>query len=277
MSNVDLKNISESLIQPFFEAGKEAKQIVKRGVKITIKSDNSPVTDGDIAVNKILCKNIKNLTPDIPIISEETVNLEIKNKNKTFWLVDPIDGTKEYINKKDEYTLNAALIIDAQPALGFIYAPKKNRMFFSYGKGYSFELSNGVRKKLNCEKKTEKGKIYAVTYSSNPSKDILDILKKNNVLSFTKMSSSYKFCVIAAGEADIYTCEARAYEWDIAAGHAIIKHSGGIITTSSGKEILYGKEKYKNPSLLVKRSINLEIWRKKKIHLNLIIKRKPHF
>ena len=84
-------------------------------------------------------------------------------------------------------------------------------------------------------------------------------LKKNNVLSFTKMSSSYKFCVIAAGEADIYTCEPRAYEWDIAAGHAIIKHSGGIITTSSGKEILYGKERYKNPSLLVKRSINLEI------------------
>ena len=259
MNSCNLKNITESLLSSFFKAGMEAKKRARRGIKITIKPDNSPVTDGDIAVDIILRKSIKKLTPNIPIISEETVNFNIKNKYKTFWLIDPIDGTKDYINKKDEYTLNASLIIDKKPSLGIIYAPEKDRMFFSYGNGKAYEIKNGKRKTLNCKKKTQKGKIFALTHSGNPSQDILKILKKYKVLSFVKMSSSYKFCVIAAGEADIYTCRSRAYEWDIAAGHAIVEHAGGIVTTPSGNEVVYGKENYKNPSLLVKRSKNLKI------------------
>ena len=99
MNNLNFKNIAENLIDTFFEAGKIAKKISKRGVKVTIKPDKSPVTDGDLAVDKILRTKIKSLTPDIPIISEETVNLNIKNKYKTFWLIDPIDGTRDYIRK----------------------------------------------------------------------------------------------------------------------------------------------------------------------------------
>ena len=104
MNNLNLKNITEELLDTFLEAGKIAKEISRQGVKITIKTDKSPVTDGDIAVDQRLRDKIANLTPDIPIISEETVNIEVKNKNKTFWLIDPIDGTKEYIKKRDEYT-----------------------------------------------------------------------------------------------------------------------------------------------------------------------------
>ena len=117
MNNLNLKNTAEGLIDTFLEAGKIAKEISHRGVKITIKTDKSPVTDGDLAVDEILSAKIKSFTPNIPIISEETVNLNIKNEDKNFWLVDPIDGTKDYINKKDEYTLNAALIIDFKPVL----------------------------------------------------------------------------------------------------------------------------------------------------------------
>ena len=142
MNNLNLKDISEELLDTFVEAGKIAKDISHRGVKITVKADKSPVTDGDLAVNQLLTEKIENLTPDIPIISEETVNLNTQSKNKTFWLIDPIDGTKEYIKKKDEYTLNAALIIDLKPALGIIYAPAKNRLFFSYGKNLAFEIKN---------------------------------------------------------------------------------------------------------------------------------------
>ena len=112
MNNLDLKNTAEELLDTFLKAGKIAKEIGQRGVKITIKADKSPVTDGDLAVDKLLKIKIKSLTPNIPIISEETVNLSIKYENKTFWLIDPIDGTRNYIKKKDEYTLNAALIID---------------------------------------------------------------------------------------------------------------------------------------------------------------------
>ena len=120
-----MKKIAENLIDTFLEAGSITKKIRKQGVKITIKADKTPVTDGDLVVDKILRERIKNLTHDVPIISEETVNLNIKNESNTFWLIDPIDGTRDYIKKKDEYTLNAALIIDLKPALGIIYAPQK--------------------------------------------------------------------------------------------------------------------------------------------------------
>ena len=98
---------------------------LQKGLKIKIKNDNSPVSNGDIEVNKILTDKINQLTPDIPVISEETVNLEEKNKNKVFWLIDPIDGTKEYIAGKDEYTLNAALVINQKPVIGLVGVPKK--------------------------------------------------------------------------------------------------------------------------------------------------------
>ena len=131
LNNLDKKKIVENSLDTFLEAGKIAKKISKQGVKITIKPDNSPVTDGDIAVDELLRKKISHLTPNIPIISEETVNLEIKNKHKTFWLIDPIDGTKDYISKGQEYTLNACLIANLEPALGVVYAPEKKRLFFS--------------------------------------------------------------------------------------------------------------------------------------------------
>ena len=98
MSNINLKNITEQLIDTFFEAGRIAKKISEEGVKITIKKDKSPVTDGDLAVDKILGEKIKKITPQKPIISEETVKTKVENEN--FWLIDPIDGTKEYIKKK---------------------------------------------------------------------------------------------------------------------------------------------------------------------------------
>ena len=142
MNNINLKNITEQLIDSFLKAGELAKEISRIGVKITIKSDKSPVTNADLAINKLLIDKIRNLTPNIPIISEETVNLQSDSLNGDFWLIDPIDGTKDYIQKKDEYTLNAGLIINYKPAIGIVNAPAKKRLFFSYGKGFAFELRN---------------------------------------------------------------------------------------------------------------------------------------
>ena len=134
----------------FLKAGDLAKKKSQQDVKITIKTDGSPVTNVDLEVDAILRNKIVNLTPNLPIISEETVNLEQKNNNKTFWLIDPIDGTKDYIKKREEYTLNAALIINLKPAIGIVYAPEKNRLFFSYGKGHAYEVCNGKKIILNC-------------------------------------------------------------------------------------------------------------------------------
>lgn len=257
LSNLNLKNTTEQLLNAFLEAGEIAKEISQRGVKITIKSDKSPVTDGDLAVDKILTAKIRNLTPYIPIISEETVNLNIKNKNKNFWLIDPIDGTRDYINKKEEYTLNAALIINLKPAIGIVYAPAKNRLFFSYGKDFAFEINNEKKIVLNCKKKN-KNEIIGLENSGTTPIEVLDIYKKYKVSKTIKMSSSLKFCILASGEADIYAANARAFEWDIAAGHVVLEHAGGSVTTNDGKKILYGKDGYKNLPIIAKRTQNLE-------------------
>tara|TARA_Y100000590_G_scaffold10264_1_gene12674 strand:- start:4892 stop:5668 length:777 start_codon:yes stop_codon:yes gene_type:complete len=257
LNNLDKKKIVENLLDTFLEAGKIAKKISKQGVKITIKPDNSPVTDGDIAVDELLRKKISHLTPNIPIISEETVNLEIENKHKTFWLIDPIDGTKDYISKGQEYTLNACLIANLEPALGVVYAPEKNRLFYSYDKGSSFEINHGKKMNLDC-KKIKNKEIIALANSDTTPKEVLNIYKKNKVTKTIKMSSSLKFCILAAGEADIYAAKARAYEWDIAAGHAVLEHSGGIVTSHDEKKFYYGKENYKNIPIIAKRAHNLD-------------------
>ena len=256
MNNNDLKKLSENLIETFQLAGKESIRLFKEGLQIEIKEDQSPVSNGDLRVNEILTKKISELTPNVPIISEETVDLKIKNKSKIFWLIDPIDGTKEYIAGKDQYTLNAALVINTVPVLGLVGVPKKQTIF-SYARGESFLIENNQDKKINCEKKQPKGEIVALSSVVKPSDIILNKLKENKVTSIVKMASSYKFCVIATGEFDIYAAQERANEWDYAAGHAVAQNAGAIIKTLDEKPFLYGKEDYRNPSLLIKRSGNL--------------------
>ena len=134
MDKYNFKEITENLIETFQSAGKQSIELYLKGLKIETKSDGSPVSNGDLKVNEIITEKIKHLTPDIPIISEETVNLKEKNKFKVFWLIDPIDGTKEYIAGRDEYTLNASLIVNQIPKIGLVGVPKKNRLFFSYAK-----------------------------------------------------------------------------------------------------------------------------------------------
>ncbi len=254
MNSDELKNISENLIKTTELAGNKSMELYEKGLKTIIKPDNSPVTNGDLEVNKILTEKIKTLTPNIPIISEETVDLKKKNNLSTFWLIDPIDGTKEYISGQDEYTVNAALVVDYIPTVGLVGAPKKNRLFYTYGKNNSFMIEGNKTVKLNCKKNNPKGKILAVSGTSKPPQLILDVLKKYNVSSFTPMHSSYKFCVIATGEFDFYAAKERAYEWDYAAGHAVAENAGAIITTLENEPFKYGKEDYKNLSLIIKRS-----------------------
>ena len=258
MKTNQLKSISENLIDTFNDAGKVAIDLYERGLKIEIKEDKSPVSNGDLKVNELITNQIKKLTPNVPIVSEETVNLKMKNKAKIFWLIDPIDGTKEYIAGKDEYTLNAALVIDTVPVLGVVGVPKKNRLFYTYGPGESYLIENETTKKLNCKKLQPKGKVVALSSVVKPSDIILNKLKGFNVTNIVKMASSYKFCVIATGEYDVYAARERANEWDYAAGHAVAQNAGAIIKTLDEKPFLYGKEDYRNPSLLIKRAENLD-------------------
>jgi len=254
----NLKKITLNLLDTFLNAGELSLELRSKGLKKEIKLDNTPVTNGDIEVNNILTNKIKEITPNIPIVSEES-SLNKKNFNlDKFWLIDPIDGTFDYINNRDEFTLNAGLIINKIPIVGIIYAPAKKRLFYSYGAGFSFEMINNNEKKLICEKTSNKNSIKALSYSNELKPIIADWHEKIGVTEYIKMKSSIKFCVIATGEYDLYVAEPRANEWDIAAGHAILKNAGGIITDFNGNEILYGKKNFQNPSLILKRSANLK-------------------
>ena len=218
MTKINIKDVVENLVDTFLNAGKISLDLRDKGLTKETKSDNTPVSNGDL----------------------------------DFWLIDPIDGTYDYINNKDEFTINAGLIIDKRPVAGLIYAPAKNRMFYSYGMNYAFELINGKPVKLDGKKNFNKNEIKFVSYSHKIKPEIEKIHKELNVKKYVRMKSSLKFCVIAAGEFDGYVAEPRACEWDIAAGHAILKHTGGNVTDFNGNEILYGKEDFKNPSLILK-------------------------
>ena len=161
MNRDELKKIAENLIDTFNVAGQDSIDLYKKGLNIEIKEDKSPVSNGDLRVNDLITNKIKKLTPNIPIVSEETVDLKIKNTASVFWLIDPIDGTKEYIAGRDEYTLNAALVINTVPVIGVVGVPKKNRLFYSYATGESFLIESGETRKINCQKKQQKDKVVA--------------------------------------------------------------------------------------------------------------------
>ena len=251
MNVEETKKITLSLIDTFNEASRVALDLRKVGLKKEIKPDNTPVSNGDIEVNKILTNKIRETTPNIVIVSEESSSHKLDKNLKDFWLIDPIDGTRDYINNRDEFTLNAALILDKKPVIGIITAPAKKRVFYSYGLSNSYEVINNQEISLINKKKDYIG-LRAVSYSNELKPEILEIHKKYKITSHQKMKSSLKFCVIAAGEFDMYVAEPRACEWDIAAGHAILEHAGGKVTDFNGNEILYGKPKFKNPSLIIK-------------------------
>ena len=138
MNEKILKEIVEKQIDNFLYAGEVALDLRNKGLNKEIKSDGTPVSNGDLEVNRIITKKILELTPDLPIVSEETSHNKLTKNLTNFWLVDPIDGTYDYINNLDEFTINAGLILNRKPVAGLIYAPAKRRMFYSYGKGMAY-------------------------------------------------------------------------------------------------------------------------------------------
>jgi 3'(2'), 5'-bisphosphate nucleotidase len=251
MNIEETKKITLSLIKTFNEAGRIALSLREAGLKKEIKDDNTPVSNGDIEVNKILTKKISEITPNIVIVSEENSAHKNDQNLKDFWLIDPIDGTRDYINNRDEFTLNAALILNKKPVIGIITAPAKKRVFYSYAMSNSYELIDNKEIEL-INKEIDHKEIKAVSYSDELKPEILEIHKKHKITSYQKMKSSLKFCVVAAGEFDLYAAEPRACEWDIAAGHAILSHAGGKVTDFDGNDIYYGKPGFKNPSIILK-------------------------
>ena len=232
-----------------WEAGKEILNIYSKKFKIFRKKDMSPVTIADLKSEKIIIKGLKKIFNKPIIFSEESYN-KSKKKLKNFWLVDPLDGTKEFIKKNGEFTVNIAFVKNNKPFFGIIYAPKLKKTYVGTIKETYKVINQKNFKKIIP--KTNPIKTMIISRSHSTKNESEKLKKKYNVKKILFLGSSLKFCYIAEGIAHIYPRSGTTYEWDTAAGHAIIKGAGGKVETNKGKELKYGKKDFKNRSFIAK-------------------------
>ena len=214
---------------------------------ITTKSDGSPVTAADQAAEDYLMPALTRLTPEIPIIAEESVAMgHTPNVNDgTFWLVDPLDGTKEFINRNEDFTVNIGLIESGIPTLGIVSTPVDKCVWAGSLKGGAFKSKNGMRHKISVRKANNQ-KITVVASRSHRSPELEDFISKLKVERSISRGSSLKFCLIAEGDADIYPRTGPTMEWDTAAGHAVLIAAGGNMTNFDGTQFQYAKPDFLN-------------------------------
>jgi len=226
------------------EAGKKIMEIYAMADFSTItdfKADNSPLTLADKEANKIIEEGLKKLTPHIPVISEEGKDIPYEERKdwKEFWLVDPLDGTKEFIKRNGEFTVNIALIRDGAPVMGTIYVPASETLYFGDKIKGAYKTANGKTEKITV--KTSRDKIIAVGSRSHASLEEQQILRNYNVTDTITSGSSLKFCLLAEGSADVYYRHGPTMEWDTAAGQAILEAAGGRMLKPNLHVFTYNK------------------------------------
>ena len=221
--------------------------------EIETKGDGSPVTIADKRSENILIKALLKIAPDIPIISEENPFSHLTKPSQIYFLVDPLDGTKEFldINGSGDFTVNIGLILNGKPMLGLIYAPVSEQLFYGLSSSRSYiEKQVGSINPIRI-RKTNGERSIAVASKKHRSEETNDWLLKKNISDIISVSSSIKFCSVAKGDADVYPRFAPTMEWDTAAGHAILLGAGGSVTLDDGvTPLLYGKKDYRNGNFI---------------------------
>ena len=255
------QTLIENLIQISKNAGDAIMDIYETKFDVDIKSDQSPLTKADLLSNKIICSYLKKITPEIPVLSEESSDVQYERRSKwsEYWLVDPLDGTKEFIKRNGEFTTNIALISENRPVLGIIHVPVSNETYWGSKETGSYHLNGDSlsnKKKISVSK--EKNDCLRIVSSrSHPTGELKILLQKLGKHKLVSMGSSLKFCLIAKGEADCYPRLGPTCEWDTAAGEIIAESAGANIVNLSNKMIRYNqKESYLNPHFLVSKDMN---------------------
>jgi len=235
-------------------AGEEIMKIYNTDFKVKTKADGSPVTDADkIAENHIISGIREGITASFPIIGEESFNIKESTEigNEPFWLVDALDGTSSFIEKNKQFTVNIALIDARRPVLGVIHAPALGETYWGGPSGAFAEFLGKPAKIINCRKPDDEG-LAVIASRNHRSPELEDFIKTLKVASSTSVGSSLKFCLVATGNSDIYPRLGRTMEWDIAAGHAIVKAAGGSVKKMDGCDMTYGKTGLENPNFIVR-------------------------
>ncbi|MEL0107205.1 MAG: 3'(2'),5'-bisphosphate nucleotidase CysQ [Rhodospirillaceae bacterium] len=249
-------NITVGLMEIIGDLAKRAGQEVMKyyGTNLTVdeKADESPVTEADRAAEALITDHIlKNISNAFPIIGEEAFaeGRAPELDDGPFWLVDALDGTKEFIKNGTDFTVNIALIENAKPVLGVVHAPAKNETYWGSAYGAFVEMNDEAPRLVACRRPTEDG-LTAVVSKSHRTEQEDAYLSKLKIKREVSAGSSLKFGMIAAGRADIYPRMGRTMEWDTAAGHAIVIYGGGYVLDMNGSPLRYGKPGFENPQFV---------------------------
>lgn len=250
---MDYKLLTEIMRNLALEAGSKIMEIYDADdFDIKVKSDDSPVTEADEAADAIIAAGLRAAFPDVTLVTEEQAASHAE-KASTFLIVDPLDGTKEFINRRGDFTVNIAYVADGTPTRGIVYAPAKGRLFYTNASGQTVEeegpfgVEAGTTKALSVGT-PDNGALNVVASKSHRSPELEEYIAKYSVADSKAAGSSMKFCLIASGEADLYPRLGRTMEWDTAAAHAVLAGAGGkVVRFDDLTPLTYGKPIYENP------------------------------
>ena len=246
----DYARLLDDLAEAAREAGEAIQQIVRRGFDVETKQDSSPVTEADRAAELIILAALARAAPGVPVIAEEEVAAgRIPAHDRTYFLVDPLDGTKEFVRGGSDFTVNIGLVESDQPKLGVVFAPATGRLHGGcIGAGAWLDEGGGRRPIATRARGVE---VTAVASKSHLNQATIDYLEEAvGGCGYVAVGSSLKFCIVAEGDADIYPRASPTSEWDTAAGHAILLAAGGLVDGPDGEPLRYGKRAFLNPAFV---------------------------
>jgi 3'(2'), 5'-bisphosphate nucleotidase len=241
------------------QAGRKIMPFYKGDVGVTWKADSSPLTAADTASHEFIVDALTGLTPDIPIVSEESADRS-NSTGDLFWLVDPLDGTKEFLKGTDEFTVNIALIRDGKPILGVVHAPALNFTYYGAANLGSWRKNgSGSAVRISC-RPIDQSQVSVVASKDHAGPLVSAMLSRLANPNLQSMGSSLKFCLVAEGKADLYLRDLPTMEWDTAAAQHIVESAGGGVYGLDGKALRYGKPGLKNSGIMTVGDVTFD-WR----------------
>lgn len=254
MRQIDPKKLLPPVVELAKQAGQKIMSIYSRDFSVVQKRDDSPVTEADMAAHAIIDDGLEEIADEFPVLSEEstTIHFEDRVRWERYWLVDPLDGTREFIDRTDEFTVNIALIENHSPVLGVIYAPALNVSYYAArGFGAYKQEGDGIARRIYVQK-TRRKKVIVAGSRAHRGDSLDQFLKNLGDYEFQVMGSSLKSCMVAEGRADIYPRLGPTAEWDTAAAHCLIEEAGGHITDLNMQTLAYNtKDSLLNPHFFV--------------------------
>ncbi|MDA0749579.1 MAG: 3'(2'),5'-bisphosphate nucleotidase CysQ [Verrucomicrobia bacterium] len=234
------------------EAGEKILSFYGQPIPVEKKSDDSPLTKADLAAHHAIVAGLKDLDNTIPVLSEEAKEIPFEERRSwdRFWVVDPMDGTKEFIKQTGEFTVNIALVQGGISSLGVVYVPAKNLFYWAEkGKGAFKQVKEEASLAIKV-RKADPEALSIVASRDHAGPMVQELLERYPTAQTQSMGSSLKFCLVAEGKADVYLRDVPTMEWDTAAAQCIVEESGGVVKDIDGSVLLYNKEVLRNPSII---------------------------